>query len=47
LESKSEIPEKVLNVVPVYSKTDVLGLQAFLREKFKLWDGNGSGVEEI
>jgi hypothetical protein len=28
-------------------KTDVLRLQAFLREKFNLWVGNGSGVEEI
>jgi RNA binding exosome subunit len=27
--------------------TDVLGLQAFLREKFELWAGNGSSVEEI
>jgi hypothetical protein len=33
--------------VPVYHKTDVLGLQAFLREKFELWAGNGSSVEEI
>ena len=26
-------------------KTDVLGLQVFLREKFNLWAGNGSCVE--
>jgi hypothetical protein len=32
---------------PVYHKTDVLGMQAFLREKFSLWAGNGSCVEEI
>jgi hypothetical protein len=31
----------------VYHKTDVLGLQAFIRENFKLWAGNGSCVEEI
>jgi hypothetical protein len=31
----------------LYHKTDVLGLQAFLWEKFKLWAGNGSCVEEI
>ena len=31
----------------MYHKTDVLGLQAFLREEFKLWAGNGSCVEEI
>jgi hypothetical protein len=34
-------------IVPLYHKTDVLGLQAFLRKKFKLWAGNGSCVEEI
>ena len=32
---------------PVYQKTDVLGLQASLREMVNLCDGNGSGVEEI
>ena len=31
----------------MYRKTDALGLQAFLREKFNLWAGNGSCVEEI
>ena len=29
----------------MYHKTDVLGLQAFLRENFHLWAGNGSCVE--
>ena len=38
---------EVERIVPVYQKTDVLGLQAFLREKFNLWAGNGSCVEEI
>ena len=38
---------KVERIVLVYHKTDVLGLQAFLREKFKLWVGNGSCFEEI
>jgi hypothetical protein len=33
--------------VPVYHKTDVLGLQAFVREKFELWAANGSCVEEV
>jgi hypothetical protein len=47
LESRLEIPEKVLNMVPVHHKTDGLGFQAFFREKFYLWVGNGSGVEEI
>ena len=37
---------KVERIVPVYHKTDVLGLQV-LREKFHLWAGNGSCVEEI
>jgi len=34
-------------VVPVYNKTDVSGLQAFLRDKFVVWASNGSNVEEI
>jgi hypothetical protein len=38
---------QVERTVQVYHKTDVLGLQAFLREKFQLWAGNGSSVEEI
>ena len=38
---------EVERIVPVYHKTDVLGLQAFLREKFNLWAGNGGCVEEI
>jgi hypothetical protein len=31
----------------VYHKTDVAGLQAFLRDKFNLWADNGRCVEEI
>jgi hypothetical protein len=38
---------QVERIVSLYHKTDVLGLQAFLREKFKLWAGNGSCVVEI
>jgi len=38
---------KVGRIVPVYHKTDVLGLQAFLRETFNLWGGNGSCTEQI
>jgi hypothetical protein len=34
-------------ILPLYHITDVLGLQAFLREKFKLCAGSGSCVEEI
>jgi len=34
-------------VVPVYNKTDVSGLQTFLRDKFVVWASNGSSVEEI
>jgi hypothetical protein len=37
----------VEGIVLLYHKTDVLGLQAFLMEKFKLWAGSGSCVEEI
>jgi len=38
---------KVERIVLVYHKTDVLGLQVCLQEKFNLWAGNGSYVEEI
>jgi hypothetical protein len=34
-------------VVPVYNKTDVVGLQTFLHDKFAFWASNGSNVEEI
>jgi hypothetical protein len=38
---------QVERVVPVYNKTDVSGLQIFLRDKFVVWSSNGSNVEEI
>ncbi|PNF26575.1 hypothetical protein B7P43_G13054, partial [Cryptotermes secundus] len=38
---------KMERIVPLYHKTDVLGLQTFLRKKFALWTGNGSCVDEI
>ena len=38
---------KVERIVPLYHKTDVLGQQVFLREKFYLCAGNGGCVEEI
>jgi hypothetical protein len=38
---------QVERVVPVYNKTDVLGLQNFLRDKFAVWASNGSCVEDI
>ena len=31
----------------MYNKTDVLGLQTFLRKKFAVWASSGSSVEEI
>jgi hypothetical protein len=34
-------------VVPAYNKTDMLGLQIFLRDKFAVCVSNGSSVEEI
>jgi hypothetical protein len=40
---ESQVERSVL----VYHKTNVSGLQAFLRNKFELWAGNGSSVEEI
>jgi len=30
----------------VYNKTDVLGLQTFLRDKFAVWASNGISVDE-
>jgi hypothetical protein len=38
---------QVERVVPVYNKTDVLGLQTFLHNKFTVWASNGICVEEI
>jgi len=38
---------QVERVVPVYNKTNVSGLQTFLRDKFVVWASNGSNVEEI
>jgi len=38
---------QVERLVPVYNKTDVLGLQTFLRDKFAVWASNGSCVDEI
>jgi hypothetical protein len=37
----------VERLVPVYRKTDVLGLQSLLWDKFGIWTSNGSSVEEI
>jgi len=34
-------------VVPVYNKTDVLGFQIILCDKFAGWASNGSSMEEI
>jgi len=31
----------------VYNKTDILGLQSFLRDKFAVWAHNGSWLEKI
>ena len=38
---------QVERAVPVYNKTDVLGLKTFLRKKFAVWASRGSSVEEI
>ena len=45
-EDKCTEPQ-VERVVPVYNKTDVSGLETFLRDKFVVWASNGSNVEEI
>ena len=34
-------------LVPVYHKTNVLGLQDFLLDKLPTWENNGSCVEDI
>jgi hypothetical protein len=34
-------------VIPVYNRTDVLGLQNFLRDRFADWASNGSSIEHI
>ena len=33
--------------IPVYNRTDVVGLQTFLRDRFLEWAGHGSSVELI
>jgi hypothetical protein len=38
---------QVERLVPVYHKTNVLGLRTFLRDKLAIWAGNGRCVEEI
>jgi len=32
-------------VIPVYNRTDVLGLQTYLRDRFAVWASNGSTRE--
>jgi hypothetical protein len=44
---ESDCEPQVKRVVPVYNKTDVLGLQTFLRDKFAVWASNDSCVGEI
>jgi hypothetical protein len=34
-------------VIPMYNRTDVLGLQTFLRDRFADWANNGSSAEQI
>jgi len=38
---------QVERMVPVYNKTDIIGLQTFLRDKYEAWSSNGKSVEEI
>ena len=37
---------QVERIVPMYNKTDILGLHTF-RDKFPVWASNGSSVEQI
>ena len=34
-------------LIAVYYKTDVVGLQTFLRDIFSVWASNGSSIEQI
>ena len=34
-------------LIPIYNKTDSIGLQSFLREKYEGWASKGKNVEEI
>jgi hypothetical protein len=45
--AESGCEPQVERVVLLYNKTDVLGLQNFLRDKFAVWARNGSCVEDI
>jgi hypothetical protein len=45
--AKFAMCHKWKDLIPVYHKTDVLGLPTFLRDKFARWAGNSSYVEEI
>jgi len=38
---------QIESLVPLYHKTDVLGIRTLLRDKFGKWANNGSCVEEI
>jgi hypothetical protein len=38
---------QVQKLIPVYHKTNVLGLQTFLRDTFTIWASNGRCVEEV
>ena len=34
-------------LVPIYNKTDIIGLQNFLSEKLGAWASNGKSIDEI
>jgi hypothetical protein len=34
-------------IIPIYNKTDSIGLKSFLREEYEGWAGKGKNVEEI
>ena len=45
-EENSFVPQSE-RLIPVYYKTDVVGLQTFLRDRFLVWATKGSSVEQI
>ena len=45
-EENSIVPQSE-SLIPVYYKTDVVGLQTFLRDRFSVWANNGSSVWQV
>ena len=44
---ENSIEQQSERLIPVYYKTDVVGLQTFLRDRLSVWASNGSSFEQI